>query len=278
MWASAAAVLAGLAVLVWLLPSREPSRQGGGLRPMLAALQARLGRALARLLPSAWAAKLAVDLERAGLPLNLPSFVLLWLLMASGLPLLVTVVAAGAGSLSRLLLLMAIAAGAVGPHLWLRMRIQGRRRRALRDLPVFLDLLRVAVEAGQGIDAAMAHVEPYLLPPLADEARRLLQQLRLGYDREEAFIAFARRLDLEESHSLVAAILQAERTGGGVARALASQASYLRGRLRQRAQEEARRAPIKMLFPMALCLLPAMMLLLMGPAVLDLMQSLRQAR
>jgi hypothetical protein len=63
MWASAAAVLAGLAVLVWLLPSREPSRQGGGLRPILAALQARLGRALARLLPSAWAAKLAVDQE-----------------------------------------------------------------------------------------------------------------------------------------------------------------------------------------------------------------------
>jgi len=278
MWASAAAILVGLSVLLWLLPPRGRSPKGRGLRPILAALQARLGEALARLLPSTWAAELALDLERAGLPLNVPSFVLLWLLMASGLPLMVTAIAAGAGGLGRLLLVVATVAGAVGPYLWLRARVQQRRRRALRDLPVFLDLLRVAVVAGQGIDAAIAHVVPYLLPPLSDEARRLLRQLRLGYDRDEAFAAFDRRLDIEEAHSLVAAILQAERTGGGIARALASQASYLRGRLRQSAQEEARRAPIKMLFPMALCLLPAMALLLMGPAVLDLLGALRQAR
>lgn len=184
----------------------------------------------------------------------------------------------GGGPAGRMLALVAVLAGAFAPRLYLSARLRARQRLALRELPLFLDLLRVAVEAGQGVDAALLHVAPHLSGPLGEEVARLLRRLRLGYDREEAMGLFARRLGCEEAHVLVTAILQAERTGGGLAPALASQAEYLRGRLRQRAQEEARRAPIKMLFPMAFCLLPAMMLLLMGPAALDLMQAFQQAR
>ncbi|GBD12029.1 hypothetical protein HRbin24_00029 [bacterium HR24] len=275
--ANIAAVLAGLAVVLLLWPQETTAARGSGLRSVLASLQERLGSLLVRLLPSRLVSALAFDLDRSGLPLNLPSFALLWALSALALPLPALLMGDG-GPLSRLLIVLSLAAGIAAPPYWLRLRIRHRRQAALSELPLFLDLLRVAVQAGQGIDAALAHVGRHLSGPLGEEVLRLLHRLRLGYDREEAYLTFARRLDLEEAHSLISAIMQAERTGGGLAPALASQASYLRGRLRQRAQEEARQAPIKMLLPMAFCLLPAMMVVLMGPAVLDLVQSLRGAR
>lgn len=275
--ASIAAALAGLAVVLLLWPQEATAGRGSGLRSALASLQERVGSVLVRLLPSRLVSALAFDLDRSGLPLNLPSFALLWALSALALPLPALLMGDG-GPLSRLLIVLSLATGIAAPPYWLRLRIRRRRQAALGELPLFLDLLRVAVQAGQGIDAALAHVGRHLSGPLGEEVLRLLHRLRLGYDREEAYLTFARRLDLEEAHSLISAIMQAERTGGGLAHALASQASYLRGRLRQRAQEAARQAPIKMLLPMAFCLLPAMMVVLMGPAVLDLVQSLRQAR
>ncbi len=276
MWASAAALLTGLAVLLLLLPAEERV-SSHRLRLLLAGWQERLGGLLLRLLPTSWARGLAQEVDRAGLPLPPASFALLWAVAALGLPLMVLLLG-GEGSAGRMLALVAALGGALAPRLYLSARLRARQRQALRELPFFLDLLRVAVEAGQGVDAALLHVAPHLSGPLGEEALRLLRRLRLGYDREEAMGLFAQRLGCEEAHVLAAAILQAERTGGGLAPALASQAEYLRRRLRQRAQEEARRAPIKMLFPMALCLLPAMMLLLMGPAALDLMQAFQQAR
>jgi len=277
MWASAAAFLTGMAVLLLLLPA-EGRAGGHRLRLLLARWQERLGELLLRLLPTSWAKGLAQEIDRAGLPLPPASFALLWATAAIGLPLMVLLFLGGGGPAGRMLALVAVLAGAFAPRLYLSARLRARQRLALRELPLFLDLLRVAVEAGQGVDAALLHVAPHLSGPLGEEVARLLRRLRLGYDREEAMGLFARRLGCEEAHVLVTAILQAERTGGGLAPALASQAEYLRGRLRQRAQEEARRAPIKMLFPMAFCLLPAMMLLLMGPAALDLMQAFQQAR
>lgn len=278
MWASAASLLVGIAVLLVLLPCGERRWNGGGLRLLLARGQERLGSLLLRLLPTTWARSLAEDLDRAGLPLPAASFALLWALTAVGAPALAILLVGTEGTVGRLVVLLALGGGLLLPRLWLRARLRARQRQALRELPLFLDLMRVAVEAGQGVDAALLHVAPHLSGPLHEETQRLLQRLRLGYDREEAMNVFARRLGCEEAHVLVAAILQAERTGGGLAPALASQASYLRERLRRRAQEEARKAPIKMLVPMALCLLPAMMLLLMGPAIIDLMQAFRGDR
>jgi tight adherence protein C len=280
MSASIAALLVGITVFLRLSPSAEARRTAAAhdARQFLARAQEAMGRLVLRALPTAWAQRLVFDIDRAGLPLPPASFALLWASAAVAMPVLVGLLTAGAGPMQRVLVLTAVLLGALAPRLYLGARLRARQRESLRELPLFLDLLRVAVEAGQGIDAALLHVSPHVAGPLGEELLRLLRRLRLGADREEAFAAFGRRVGCEEAHVLVAAILQAERTGGGLAQALASQAEYLRSRLRQRAQEEARRAPVKMLFPMAFCLLPAMMLLLMGPAAIDLMQSLREVR
>jgi tight adherence protein C len=159
------------------------------------------------------------------------------------------------------------------PQLWLSGRINARQKVVFRALPDALDLLTICVEAGLGFDAAMGKVNEKWDNDLALEFGRVLQEVRLGKLRREALRDMADRLGVSELTSFVAAVIQSEQLGVSMAKVLRIQADQMRVRRRQMAEEEAHKAPIKMIFPIALLIFPSILLVLLGPAALLLITS-----
>ena len=140
-------------------------------------------------------------------------------------------------------------------------------------MPDALDLLTICVEAGLGFDAAMKKVNEKWDNELSLAFGRTLQEMQLGKLRRDALRDMSDRMGVAEMQSFVAAIIQSEQLGVSMAKVLRIQADDMRVRRRQRAEEEAQKAPIKMLFPMALLIFPTIMILLLGPAALLLLRS-----
>lgn len=159
------------------------------------------------------------------------------------------------------------------PNLWLTGRIRARQKSIFRAMPDALDLLTICVEAGLGFDAAMAKVNEKWEDDLALEFGRVLQEIRLGKIRRDALRDMAERLDVSEFTSFVAAVIQSEQLGVSMAKVLRIQSDQMRVRRRQMAEEEAHRAPIKMIFPIALLIFPSILLILLGPAAMLLLTS-----
>jgi tight adherence protein C len=153
------------------------------------------------------------------------------------------------------------------PINWLRGKAATRQGKITRALPDTLDLITVSVEAGLGLDAALAKVVEKTRGPLRDEFGRVLQEISLGKLRRAALRDVATRCDVRELTTFVSAIVQADQMGLGVAEVLRAQADEVRLRRRQRAEEAAMKTPVKMLFPLLACIFPAMMSVLLGPAV-----------
>jgi tight adherence protein C len=163
--------------------------------------------------------------------------------------------------------------GFMFPNLWLTGRIRARQKSIFRAMPDALDLLTICVEAGLGFDAAMAKVNEKWDDDLALEFGRVLQEIRLGKIRRDALRDMAERLDVSEFTSFVAAVIQSEQLGVSMAKVLRIQSDQMRVRRRQMAEEEAHRAPIKMIFPIALLIFPSILLILLGPAAMLLLTS-----
>ncbi len=159
------------------------------------------------------------------------------------------------------------------PQLWLGSKISRRQDEILKALPDCLDLLTICVEAGLGFDAAMGKINEKWDNELAIGFGRVLQEVRLGKLRREALRDMSSRMDVSDVTSFVAAVLQAEQLGVSMGKILRIQSEQMRVRRRQRAEQKAHQAPIKMLFPMALFIFPTIWLVLMGPAVLLLRNS-----
>jgi tight adherence protein C len=157
------------------------------------------------------------------------------------------------------------------PALWLKGRTSRRQREVIRSLPDALDLLTICVEAGLGFDAALARVAEKWDNELSREFTRVLQEIQLGKLRREALRAMSNRIDVQEVSTFVAAIVQAEELGVSIAKVLRIQAEEMRRRRRQRAEELARQAPIKMLPAIAFLIFPAIFVVLLGPAVIRIM-------
>ena len=153
------------------------------------------------------------------------------------------------------------------PVNWLRGRAAKRQGQITRALPDTLDLITVSVEAGLGLDAALSKVVEKTRGPLREEFGRVLQEVGLGKLRRVALKDMAERCDVPELSTFTSAIVQADQMGLGVAEVLRSQADEVRLKRRQRAEETAMKAPVKMLFPLISCIFPAMMTVLLGPAV-----------
>ncbi len=170
-----------------------------------------------------------------------------------------------------------VMAGAIGgfgyylPSLWLKSRTSRRQDEILRGLPDSLDLLTISVEAGLGFDAAIARVAQKWNNELSKEFARVLQEIQLGKLRREALRNMADRIEMQEVSTFVAAIIQAEELGVSISSVLHIQADEMRRRRRQRAEELARQAPIKMLPAIAFLIFPAIFIVLLGPAVLRVM-------
>lgn len=166
---------------------------------------------------------------------------------------------------------LSLAIGGLGfyyPMLWLNRQIARRKKEILKTLPDALDLLVICVEAGLGFDAAMQRVAERWNNELGRAFARVLQEIALGRSRKDALRDMAARVDLPEMTTFVAAIIQAEQLGVSIAKVLHIQADQMRLRRRQRAEELARQAPIKMLFPLVFLIFPAMFVVLLGPALL----------
>ncbi|KUL22111.1 type II secretion system F family protein [Actinoplanes awajinensis] len=150
-----------------------------------------------------------------------------------------------------------------------------RQEKVQRSLPDVMDALVIGVEAGLGLDAAMDHIGRSLTGPMADELRRVLQEMRLGVSRSDALRSLAARTTVRDLKRLVTALVQAGELGISVANILREHSQDQRARRRQRAEEMAQKVPIKLIFPVIFCMLPAIFVILIGPAVLNLMAAFK---
>jgi tight adherence protein C len=165
--------------------------------------------------------------------------------------------------------LMAGALGFLGPDYGLTLKARARKEKVRADLPDALDLLAVSVEAGLGFDASLAKLGEYMEGPLAEEFGLTLSEMRIGESRSEALKRMSERVDAPELSAFTRAIIQADQLGTTLGRILRVQAADARLRRQAAAEERAMKAPIKMLFPTVLFIFPAMFLVILGPAILN---------
>ena len=184
----------------------------------------------------------------------------------------------GNRSVSTIVLLSTVMAfvGYRFPDMILIFKIRTRQEKIARALPDALDLLVISVEAGLGLNAAILRVGGDLAvncPPLAEEFNRVNQDLRTGVAREKALRNLCTRNPIEDLRIFVGALILADRLGTSIADTLRSQADSLRTRIRQKAEEQAARSGIKLLFPLVLFILPALIMILMGPGLISVFRT-----
>ena len=150
---------------------------------------------------------------------------------------------------------------------WLKRKVRRRQDQIRKGLPDALDMLSVTAEAGLGFDQSLQRVSEYWKTPVGVEFGRVVAEMEMGSSRQEALRNMAARLDVPELSSFVAVIIQSDQLGMSIADALHAQADQMRIERRFRAQEAARKVPLKMLFPMMLLIFPAMLAVVCGPSI-----------
>jgi len=176
--------------------------------------------------------------------------------------------------MQKLLLIPTVAAlGFFLPVMWLGSQIRRRQTDIIRSLPDALDLLTICVEAGLGFDAAMAKVAEKWDNSLSEAFARVLQEIQLGKLRREALRNMADSMDVPDVSTFIAAVIQADQLGVSISKVLRIQSDQMRVRRRQRAEELARQAPLKMMFPIAFLIFPSLFIVLLGPAAIILKNS-----
>lgn len=239
-----------------------------------------LGELAIRFTPQNALHSISNKLELAGSPARLdPALFLalqfLGLISFGGLIVFVFTVGQTQWPLGRIIL-AGMAFGFLGfyfPQLWLSSKISRRQKEIRKAMPDALDLLTICVEAGLGFDAAMSKVSEKWETELSLSFARVIQEIQLGKLRREALRDMAERIGIPEMTSFVAAVIQSEQLGVSLAKVLRIQSDQMRVKRRQRAEEEAHKAPIKMLIPMGLLIFPSLMIVLLTPAALRLLHS-----
>lgn len=174
-------------------------------------------------------------------------------------------------------ILLVIAAGLVGffvPDALLTRQVDARNQQIRRDLADVIDQVSMMVQAGLGIDAALARAARSSDGPLPDELTRVGQDVRVGIERSVALANMADRVDVPELRTVVAALAQAERLGSPISQTLEIQADELRLKRRQHAEEQAMKLPVKLLFPMVFCILPVLLIIVLAPAAISILETL----
>jgi len=218
-----------------------------------------------------------LKLERAGYPGGLRGAdwmgvkVLSTLLFGGSVALLM--LATGRVQLALVFGLGGAALGYMIPEFWLGSRARKRSFEMVLQLPDALDLLTISVEAGLGFDAALAKVVEKMEGPLVMEFRQALAEIRMGRSRKDALRDVVARADAQPISNFIGAIVQAEQLGVPIAKVLQIQSQQLRIERRQRAEEMAAKAPVKMLFPMVGCIFPTIFIVILGPAIVTVMKG-----
>jgi tight adherence protein C len=236
----------------------------------------RLGSLLSRSTPQKARQDLLNKLELAGRPGNLTpeDFAAVRLVAAAVLAAVGLLVGLLMGNPVYLVISL-VAATILGyylPVIWLKQKVDGRRTEVQKGLPDALDLLVICVDAGLGFDAALARVTDKYKNALSELLSKALREVSLGRPRLEALDEMGRNSGVEDLHNFIQAVIQSEQFGTGIGKILRIQADEMRRKRRQRAQERGAQATLKMMLPMVGCIFPTLWIVLLGPAVLILMQ------
>ncbi|MDH3294779.1 MAG: type II secretion system F family protein, partial [Acidimicrobiia bacterium] len=178
------------------------------------------------------------------------------------------------GMLRLVLAAIGVAGLAVVPNSRLNNKVETRQKSVQRSLPDVLDLLTISVEAGLGFEQAVDRVINNVPGELSDEFARVLGETTAGSTRADALRGLQERIDIPEIRSFVMAMIQADKFGVSIGRVLRAQADEMRIKRRQLAQEKAQKAPVKMLIPMVFCIFPALFVVILGPALINIVETM----
>ena len=252
--------------------SDQPASAKTGL---LGPMAASLGSSLQKALPVNWVKGIEKRLVMAGEPTTLTGF-LTGTAIAEGILLLFTLTilsSSSLGSITPVVLGGIVLVGLIGPKVWLDNRVRFRQKAILKSLPDAFDLITTCVEAGLGLEAALARVAEKVEGPFGEELAVMLHEVSLGRLRREAMKDLGERVGLSDLTSFINAVIQAESMGTSIAAVLRVQAEQMRTKRRQRAEQQAQAAPIKMMFPLVLFIFPCMFLVILGPAGIQIYEQ-----
>jgi len=244
---------------------------------VLAPMVRGFGRVLSNFLPATFLTGTQKSLTTAGLEMTAITFVTFWAIcigLFSSVGLMAIVVLGGLSAQGLLGLIVLGGIGFLIPWMWLKSAVRSRQRVIVKALPDALDLVTTCVEAGLGLDAALGRVAEQMKGPLATELSKTLSEISMGRLRKEALADLGARTEVQELISFVNAVIQAEQLGVSIAQVLKVQSDQMRTRRRQKAEQLAHEAAIKMIFPLVLFIFPAFMVVILGPAVINISQQI----
>lgn len=213
-------------------------------------------------------------LVMAGSPVNIIEFAIMKILSMAIFAILGSIVAAGTKEQLMVYIIAGLVAGFIVPDLWLRMKIKRRHREIRRDLPVVIDLLNLCVDAGLDFMLAVNRVmKDFKKCPLTDELLEVWRETKMGSSRRDALQHLSRRVNLLELSSFVRTLLQADRMGAPMGDALKIQAEEIRQRRYLQGEEAALKAPIKLLFPLFVFILPVVLVIVAGPILIQFIRG-----
>lgn len=256
------------------LSTRESTSKKSAVAQIVGKVQ---GEAVRRLVPPTRRKRLELIIARAGQPEGYTLERMVSLKMIGGIAgglLGASFFAQQPSALGALVLIIGPVSGFVVPEMLVSNRADARREEVRASLPDAIDQLAVTVRAGLSVDAAIVRVSTTLRGALAEELSRVVQDVQMGIARTDALKAMAERMDIPELSFFVRALVQADSLGIPVAETLASQAEEMRLKRRQRAEEQAMKLPVKILAPMTVCILPSLMIIVMGPSLIQVARNL----
>jgi tight adherence protein C len=276
--AAGGGMAARLGGLRYQRPGREalPDPDAAFSARVIQPIMRNLSRRANSVLPGTISERLQTAITRAGLSLTSGQLILIVSITAGAVPLLMLLFMLGTGNTPKMALILYavfLVLGLYGPRIWLMGRIKRRQKAIWRSLPDAFDLITASVEAGLGIDAAFNRVIEKVTGPFAVELTRTMREITMGRARRDAFLDMADRTGVEELRSLVNSIVQAESMGISIGSVIRVQTGVIRTKRRQRAEEQAFKAPIKMVFPLVFFIFPTIMIVIGGPAFIQMKQA-----
>jgi tight adherence protein C len=254
----------------------SPPHESVGARVFMPMVDS-LGTKIEKLLPSRWLAGIDKSLVMAGEPVSKKGFLFATALVEGVTLAMGFTLASAAGGFGGQGLAFIGVLGLLGvamPKIWLSNRVRFRQKLILRSLPDAFDLITTCVEAGLGLEAALAKVAEKVQGPFGEELALTLKEVSLGKLRREALKELSERTGVPDLVTFINAVVQAETMGTSIAAVLRVQAEQMRTRRRQRAEQQAYQAPVKMIFPLVLCIFPTLFIVILGPAGISIYQTL----
>ena len=238
-----------------------------------------IGHVLGNITPREIRTRVDKKIRYAGSPKNINFFTLFFLqVIAGGLLFFLAWFLTGTfqveGGQKFLIVTLMTLGGFFLPYGVISSKAESRQQTIRRTLPDFLDLLLVSVEAGLGFDMALKRVASQMPGPLSAEVKRGLDAIRMGGNREEALRGIAWRSGVSELSSFISSVIQAEQLGSNITSTLQVQAEAMRQKRRQRAEEMATKAQVKLIFPLVFFIFPSLFVVIIGPAVIQIFRTL----